>query len=324
MRVVVTGGAGFMGSFLSEALFDLGFSVTVIDNFSLGSLSNLVNLLGRYGFDVIKGDLRDFGSWVEVLKGSYAVFHFAANPEVRHGLRDPLDHYHQNVTATINVLEASRISGAKIFIFASSSTVYGDASIIPTPEDYPLKPVSIYGATKAMGEILCEAYARLYEIKCLILRYANIVGSRLKHGVIYDFIEKLTRNPQILEILGDGSQRKSYLHVSDAIEATIEAFKRIENIDEKILVYNIGNKDWITVVEIADIVVEALGLKNVKYIFKPETPDGRGWPGDVKLMLLSIDKIMRDTNWKPKLTSKEAVKLAAESIAKEFKEKAYS
>ncbi|MDM7275045.1 MAG: GDP-mannose 4,6-dehydratase [Thermoprotei archaeon] len=319
MKVIVTGGAGFLGSFLCEALLDAGFSVIVIDNFSSGSLSNLARLLDSPHLEVVGSDLREPGSWVEAFKGSYAVFHFAANPEVRHSLRGPLDHYHQNVTATANVLEASRISGVKIFVFASSSTVYGDATIMPTPEDHPLKPISVYGATKAMGEVLCETYARLYNMKCLILRYANIVGPRLRHGAIYDFLVKLSRNPQTLEILGDGSQRKSYLHISDSIEATIAAFNRIEGIGEQTITYNVGNTDWITVREIADIVVETLGLEKVEYIFKPGTPDGRGWPGDVKLMLLSIDKIVRDTGWKPKLSSREAVKLTAESLAKELR-----
>ncbi len=307
-----------MGSFLCEALLDSGFSVIVVDNFSTGSLSNLAGLLGRPGFHVVRGDLRDPGSWVEFFKGSYAVFHFAANPEVMHGLRDPLDHYHQNVTATANVLEVSRASGVKFFVFASSSTVYGDATVIPTPEDYSLKPVSVYGATKAMGEILCETYARLYGLKCLILRYANIVGPRLRHGVIYDFLLKLSQNPQTLEILGDGTQKKSYLHISDTIEATLKAFKRIEEAGEHTITYNIGNKDWIIVKEIADIVAEALGLENVEYKFKLGTPDGRGWPGDVKLMLLDINKITRETSWEPKHSSREAVEKTAKALAEEL------
>ncbi len=318
MRVVVTGGAGFLGSHLVDKLLELGYSVVVIDNLSSGSLDNIKHNMGSPNFSFIRGDLREAGSWVEAFRGAQAVFHMAANPEVRHSVVEPLDHYHQNVTATVNVLEASRTHGVKYFVYASSSTVYGDPRIIPTPEDHPLEPISIYGATKAAGEILCSSYAKLYNMKCLNLRYANIIGSRLRHGVIVDFISKLRRDQSKLEILGDGTQRKSYLHVADAIEASIKAYYKLEESENPVATYNIGNVDWITVKEIADIIVKAMGLKNVEYTYKPGTPDGRGWPGDVKLMLLSVEKIYRDTGWKPRLTSRKAVELTVEELLKEL------
>lgn len=318
MKVIVTGAAGFIGSHLVDKLLDLGYEVVGVDNFSSGRMENLRWAHGNPGFRLIKADLLEPSSWVGVFKDAEIVFHLAANPEVRHSTRDPLEHYHQNLTATMHVLEAARRNSVKLVVFASSSTVYGDPEEIPTPETHPLRPISVYGATKAAGEILCETYARLYSLQCLSLRYANIVGPRLRHGVIYDFIMKLQRNPKRLEILGDGSQRKSYLHVSDAIEATIKAVEHILETGKTEEVYNIGNRDWTTVKEIADAVVEATGLRRVEYVYQPATPDGRGWPGDVKLMLLDIKKIAKDTSWQPRMTSSQAVKETARQLVEEL------
>lgn len=319
LRVLVTGAAGFIGSFLVERLLGLGYSVVGLDNLSSGSLENLSKAMGMPGFRFVRADLLDPSSLDEDLFRVDAIFHMAANPEVRHSTRDPLDHYHQNLTATMNALERARRFGARLFVFASSSTVYGDAEIIPTPEDHPLRPISVYGATKAAGEILCQTYSRLYGLKCLVLRYANIIGPRLKHGVIYDFINKLRSNSEELEILGDGSQRKSYLYIDDAVDATIKAFEKMLNSDDAEEVYNIGNKDWVTVIEIADIVTKAMGLRGVRYRFSPATPDGRGWPGDVKLMLLDISRLERRIGWIPSLSSRDAVRrTAAEMISNAY------
>ncbi len=181
-----------------------------------------------------------------------------------------------------------RKNNVKYLAFASSSTVYGDAKI-PTSEEEKINPISIYGASKAACEILINTYSKLYGIKSLILRYANIIGSRSKHGVIYDFIMKLKSNPNILEILGDGMQEKSYLHISDAIEATIKSFEKLLEINES-LILNVGNEDSIKVIEIAKIVSKQMNL-NPKFVFKKVLEDGRGWLGDVKVMLLSIEKL---------------------------------
>ena len=319
MRVVVTGAAGFIGSYLVEELVRRGYRVVGIDNLSAGRRENLAGVLGGEGFELIVSDLREpGGEWLQGFRDADVVFHFAANPEVRHSVREPLDHYHQNVTATVHVLEAARRNSARLVVFASSSTVYGDAEVIPTPETYPLRPISVYGATKAMAETMCLTYARLYGLQCLVLRYANIVGPRLRHGVIYDFIQKLKKEPRRLVILGDGSQKKSYLHVSDAVEATLVATKHVLGTGEAEKIYNIGNRDWIRVKEIADIVVETMGLRNVEYIYKPATPDGRGWPGDVKLMLLDITRITTETKWQPRMSSREAVRETAQQLVKEL------
>ena len=247
------------------------------------------------------------------IKDSEALFHFAANPEVRISSVEPRIHFNENILVTFNLLEAARKADVDIFVFASSSTVYGETNVIPTPESHPKRPISIYGASKLACEALIETYHRLYGIKTLSLRYANIVGPRLTHGVIVDFIRKLRANPKELEILGDGTQKKSYLHVKDAVDATLHLFNKLLDGEFSCEAFNVGSEDWIRVVKIAGIIVEEMGLKNVKYLFKPVTEDGRAWPGDVKLMLLDIRKL-KSTGWSPTMNSEEAVRETVKSL----------
>ncbi|RLG83570.1 MAG: UDP-glucose 4-epimerase [Thermoprotei archaeon] len=309
-KVVVTGGAGFIGSHLVDYLakMDVG-EIVVIDNLSSGNLENLKQHIGKKYFRFVKADLKKWSSdWAQSFRDAKIVFHYAANPEVRVSSINPRIHFDENLAATFNVLEAARLNDVDYIVFASTSTVYGDAKKLPTPEDYhPLEPISVYGSVKLGAEYLHITYSLLYGIRSLILRYANIIGPRSDHGVIVDFIKKLRQNPSQLEILGDGSQKKSYLHVYDAVEASLHALKVFRDSSRNYDIYNIGNDDWVSVIEIADIIVEEMGLSNVKYLFKPATPDGRGWPGDVKLMLLDISKIKK-TGWKPKMSSREAVR----------------
>ncbi len=311
MRVLVTGGAGFIGSHLVDKLVELGHEVVVVDNLSTGRREH-VNPKAR----LIVGDLKNAG-WGDGVGRVDAVFHFAANPEVRVSATDPKIHFDENVLATFNVLEWSRKNDVEVFVFASSSTVYGDAAVLPTPEEAPVAPISVYGAAKAAGEVLCGTYGRLYGVRCLALRYANIVGPRLRHGAIYDFIVKLRRNPEVLEVLGDGTQTKSYLHVSDAVEATVAAWRRFLEDRQPFLALNVGNRDSASVKDIAAAVAKAMGL-SPKLVFKPATPDGRGWPGDVKTMLLSIKKLEEYAFWTPRMGSKEAVERAALELVKEL------
>ena len=311
--VLVTGGAGFIGSHLVDELLKRGFNVRVIDNLSSGSLENIKHNIGNRSFEFIRGDLKNPEDSLKAVKNVEVVFHLAANPEVRVSTTAPEIHFRENVVATFNLLEACRKVGTvEKFVFASSSTVYGDAKVFPTPENHELRPISVYGASKAACESLICSYAYLYGFKAASLRYANIVGPRLRHGVIYDFLMKLKKNPNVLEVLGDGTQKKSYLYISDAIEATLLV---TDKLTEKFETYNVGNEDWITVAEIAEIVSKAAGFKP-KIVFTGGTPDGRGWPGDVKYMLLSIEKIKK-LGWKPKHTSREAIELTAKALAKE-------
>ena len=310
MRVVVTGGAGFVGSHLVDRLVEEGHDGVVVDNLSSGR-REFVNERAEFHLRDLKE--ADWGVGVE----GDVVFHFAANPEVRLSSTEPVVHFNENVLATFNVLEWARRVGVRTVVFASSSTVYGDAEVMPTPEEEPYKPISVYGAAKAAGEVMCGTYARLYGVRCLAVRYANIVGPRLRHGVIYDFIMKLKHNPHVLEVLGDGTQRKSYLYVKDAVEATLLAWRKFEELQTPFLALNVGNQDAVRVLDIANIVAEVLGLKPEIRLVQT-TPDGRGWPGDVKYMTLSIAKLTKLTGWRPSMTSQEAVRKTAEDLAKEL------
>ncbi|MEM0085766.1 MAG: NAD-dependent epimerase/dehydratase family protein, partial [Zestosphaera sp.] len=265
MKAVVTGGAGFIGSHVTEYLVIKGFEVVVVDNLSSGSLENINHLIKNGKVKLLIKDLKIFDDELRnAFNEADTVYHFAANPEVRVSMTEPRTHFEENVLVTFNVLEGCRLNDVKEVVFASSSTVYGDAQVFPTPEDHPTKPISVYGVSKLMSENLLAGYSDIYGIRALSLRFANIVGPRQTHGVIVDFISKLRRNPKKLEILGDGTQRKSYLHVIDLIEGMHIALEHLRKSSARYEVYNIGNTDWISVKEIADLVVEELGLNNVE------------------------------------------------------------
>ena len=313
MRVLITGGAGFIGSHLVDRLMELGHEVRVLDDLSAGSLDNVKRWLENENFEFIKGDMRDSETVKEAVKDVEAIFHLAANPEVRIGAQSPELLYETNVMITYNLLNAVRDSGVKYIIFTSSSTVYGDASLIPTPEDYgPLEPISVYGGAKLAAEALISGYAHTFGFKALIFRLANIIGERSNHGVIYDFINKLRKNPEELQILGDGRQRKSYLHVSDTVEGMLKIFEHFKGDAKTVDFYNLGNDDWITVREIAGIVSEEMGLKP-RFVFTGGVDGGRGWKGDVKFMRLAIEKA-KATGWRPRLSSYEAVRRTVKEL----------
>ncbi|MCS7098212.1 MAG: NAD-dependent epimerase/dehydratase family protein [Candidatus Methanomethyliaceae archaeon] len=301
--LIVTGGAGFIGSHLADRLGN----VKILDNLSSGRIENVKS------HKLLILDLKDFERTLEAIEDAETIFHFAANPEVRVSTISPKIHFDENILATFNLLEAMRKKDVKEIVFASSSSVYGEPEFIPIDEKAPVKPISIYGASKAACENLIHAYSNLYGIRAIILRYANVVGPRLRHGVIYDFILKLIKNPEVLEILGDGNQIRSYIHVSDAVEATIKAWSiNLRNFE----VYNVGNEDWISVNEVARITLETLGLKNTKFIYKPIL-NGVGWLGDVKRIALSIEKL-KSLGWRPKMNSREALIESVKSILSEL------
>jgi UDP-glucose 4-epimerase len=310
VKILVTGGAGFIGSHLVDRLAAEGRQVRVIDNLSSGRLENLAH---RRDVQVIIGDLKNPQDAQKAVRGVDAVFHFAANPEVRVSTTNPDIHFSENVVATFNLLEAMRKNDATQLVFASSSSVYGEPPQIPVDEEAPLRPVSVYGASKAACENLIHAYAKLYGFRAVALRYANVVGPRLRHGVIWDLINKLKKNPHELEILGDGKQVRSYIYIDDAVEATLLAWKKT---NDAYAAYNVAAADWITVDEVADQVIEAMGLANVKKTYKPVL-HGVGWPGDVKKIALKIDKI-KQLGFKPQLNSKEATKLTAKNLISEI------
>ena len=223
MVSLVTGGAGFIGSSLVDLLMKRGESVHVLDNLSSGDLSNVEKWSKHPKFNFNNGDLLNPDDILPALEGCETVYHLAANPEVRSSKASPRDHFDQNILATYNLLEAIRLSGtAKSLIFTSTSTVYGEPSVIPTPETYgPMKPISHYGASKLACEALISSYASMYGFRCILFRLANVIGGRSNHGMIFNFVQKLRVDPRRLEVLGDGSQSKSYLYIDDCVSGLI-------------------------------------------------------------------------------------------------------
>ncbi len=314
MCYLITGGAGFIGSHLVDHLMRQGNEVRVVDNLSAGSLNNLEQWLNDPRFEFVRGDLLDLADVKGSIQECTSVFHLAANPEVRVWRAPPEDNFKQNVEATYNLLEALRRWGdAETLVFTSSSTVYGDVDVLPTPEDYaPLKPISHYGASKLAAEALVSAYASMYGFRGVIYRMANVVGPRCSHGVVYDFVEKLRKNPGVLEVLGDGTQSKSYLYIDDCLEGMVLGADRTE---EKVEIFNIGSVDRVNVRVIAEIVIEEMGLKDVGVRLTGGVDGGRGWRGDVKLMHLDVSRL-KSLDWHPQLSSAEAVRKTARALVK--------
>jgi len=309
---LVTGGAGFIGSHLVDRLVSDGWRVRVLDNFSSGRMENVAHHRGNRNVEIFRGDLKNFEEAERAVRDVDVVFHYAANPEVRVSTTNPEIHFNENVVATFNLLEAMRRNDVEELVFASSSSVYGEPEEIPVGEEAPIRPVSVYGASKAACENLIHAYSKLYGIKAIILRYANVVGPRLRHGVIWDFINKLKKNSSELEILGDGKQVRSYIYIDDAIEATVITWRKSANSFE---VYNIASEDWITVNDVADEVIKVIGVSNIKRIYKPIL-HGIGWLGDVKKVALKIEKL-KALGFKPTMSSREAIRTTVEKFVKE-------
>lgn len=311
-RALVTGGAGFIGSHLVDRLLADQTEVVVLDSLASGRLENLATWNKHSSLQFIKADLRDLAKLPKAAINCETVFHLAANPDVQSSSCDPGAHYANNLVATFNLLEAIRkAGGVKTLVFTSTSTVYGDAVEIPTSEDYsPLLPVSIYGACKLASEALIVSYAYNYGFNALICRLANVIGSRSQHGIVHDFIDKLRKNPKRLEILGDGTQTKSYLHVADCVEAILTGIKRLS---EGVGMYNVGSEDQANVKQIANIVCDEMGLKNVEYCFTGGVDGGRGWKGDVKIMLLRVEKLKK-LGWEPKLNSCGAIRKTVKEL----------
>jgi UDP-glucose 4-epimerase len=309
MSLLVTGGAGFIGSHLVEALLAEN-EVTVLDNFSSGKREFLAPHQNNPNFHVIEADLLLPGALEKALNGVDMVFHLAANPDVKLGAENTRVHLEQNVLATYNLLEAMRKTRVNRIAFTSTSTIYGEATKVPTPEDYgPLLPISLYGASKLACEALISSYCHTFEMQSWIYRFANIVGERGTHGVLVDFVRKLRESPRELEILGSGKQKKSYLEVKDCVQAMLHC---VQNSDGQINVFNIGSEDSVDVTEIANIVALQMGLNDVQYCYTGGV-DGRGWKGDVKVMLLSIEKIKR-LGWTPEGGSAQAIETAVKAL----------
>lgn len=298
--ILVTGGAGFIGSHVVDRLVEID-DVKVVDNLSSGK-KEFINESAEFILaDLTKDDLTDH------LRGVDEVWHLAANPDVRMGSEKPEEIYRNNVLATFRLLEMMRKAKVNKIIFTSTSTVYGEPKLIPTPEDHLTHPISIYGASKLACEALIESYCYTFGMVAYIYRFANVIGKRSTHGVIYDFINKLKINQNELEILGNGEQNKSYIYIDDCIEAMFTGLKAKETFN----VFNIGSEDQIKVKRIAEIVCEEMKL-SPKFKF---TGGDRGWVGDVPVMLLSIEKLKK-LGWRPKYNSETAVRMAVRDLLK--------
>lgn len=313
-KILITGGAGFIGSHLSEKLIRNKNDVVILDNLSSGLESNLEICDKEENFELVVEDLENIGKNSSILKDVKTVFHIAAYPEVKTGYETPELAYNENIKNTYLLLENIRKYKIERFVFASSSVVYGEPKIIPTPEDYgPLLPISVYGGSKLACEGLVSSYCHTYDIKGTIVRFANVIGSRSRHGVIWDFLKKLEKDKTKLEILGDGKQTKSYIHVEDCINAILFC---LENSKNQVEVFNIGNKDQMDVSSIGSIICEILDLKNVEISTSGGTKDGRGWIGDIKNMQLDISKLT-SLGWNPKLSSRSSVEKAVKEMIDE-------
>jgi UDP-glucose 4-epimerase len=303
-KILVTGGAGFIGSHLIDRLVE-GNKIIILDNLSTGKTKNIEKHLKKsnvefHHADILEDDISGF------FRGVDCVFHLAANSRVRTDADSFNEQVDQNLTATRNVMEEARKNGVKSVCFASTSTVYGEASIIPTPESYgPLKPISFYAASKLASEALLSGYSHYFGINCLVLRLANVIGGGC-HGIVPDFVDKLRKNRSELEILGDGMQKKSYIYIDDCIDAMLLLMERCSKPFD---VFNVGSEDDIIVKRIAEIVSQEMGMKpKLRY-----TGGSRGWEGDITSMNLSIDKAKK-LGWGPKYGSEEAVRKTVKEI----------
>lgn len=301
-KALVTGGAGFIGSHLVDRLVDMGCDLIVLDNLSNATTDYIQDHLDKGRIEFVNGDVRDFETVESCLEDSSLVFHFAAQYDVRKSVSDPIYDFDVNVNGMINILEAMRKKDVLNIVFASSGgTLYGLADAIPTPETYHPQPISPYGASKAASEMYISAYCACYGLCGVSLRYANIIGPRSLHGVIFDFYQKLKREPKSLEILGDGKQKKSYMDVSDCVDASLLVTERAE---KGFNIFNIGAEEWVSVNYIAKLVINELKLSDVEISY---TGGEQGWIGDVPLMLLDISKL-KALGWKPTMRIDEAIR----------------
>lgn len=309
---LVTGGAGFIGSHLVDALVNEGKKVKVLDNFSSGRMEFLNHHENNDNVEIINVDLLDFKGVKDAMMGVDFVHHLAANPDIRLGTQVTDTDLKQGTIATYNVLEAMRINEVGTISFASSSAIYGEAKQMPTPENYgPIVPISLYGASKLGSEALISSWVGTFGIRAYIHRFANIVGPRGTHGVIFDFIHKLKADPTRLEVLGDGMQEKSYMSAEDCVQSMLHIIK---NINDTISIFNLGTGDTCSVSRISEIVVEESKLSGVSIEY---SGGKRGWAGDVPKTYLNVDKLLA-TGFLPTTNSEEAVRYTASSLIKEI------
>ncbi|MDB6090917.1 MAG: NAD-dependent epimerase/dehydratase family protein [Gammaproteobacteria bacterium] len=300
MRYLITGCAGFIGSNLADRLLAAGHEVVGYDNFSTGREQFLASAQAAASFQLVRGDVLDTAALAAAMRGAECVFHLAANADVRSGTAHPRKDLEQNTLGTHSVLEAMRHAGVGKIVFSSTGSVYGEAAVIPTPEDAPF-PVqtSLYGASKLAGEGLIAAYCAGFGLQAWIFRFVSILGERYTHGHVFDFYRQLHADPTRLRVLGNGLQRKSYLYVQDCIEAMLLALARA---GEQVNIFNLGHDTYCEVNDSIAWICAALGVA-------PQIEYGggdRGWVGDNPRILLDISRI-RKLGWQPALSIQEGI-----------------
>jgi UDP-glucose 4-epimerase len=311
-KVIIVGGAGFIGSHFLDRLLGSQRTkqVTIFDNFSSGRAWHFQHHARDARLKVVRADVHDFHTLWGAMAGHDTVIHLASNPDIARAVTEPDIDFREGTELTALVVEAMRQSGVKTILYASGSGVYGELGLVEAHENYgPLVPVSTYGASKLAGEALIASYAYMFDLRGYAFRFGNVVGRRQTHGVGFDFIRRLLRDPTQLRILGDGKQSKSYVHVSDVVSAVLLAGEKCSRPFE---VFNVASGDYITVTEIADLAGRCLDLPkgSVRYDY---TGSDRGWKGDVPIVRLNIAKI-RGLGWQPTRTSAEALRDAMQAM----------
>jgi len=302
VKALVTGAAGFIGSTLADRLLGRGDEVVGYDNFSTGNRQFLADALKNPRFRLVEGDVLDGDTLAAALRGVDIVFHLAANADVRFGTEHPQKDVDQNTIATFRVLEAMRKAGVKRIAFSSTGSIYGDATVFPTPEDAPF-PVqtSLYGASKLAGEGLISAYCEGFGFSAWIFRFVSILGERYTHGHVFDFYKRLLADPTHLHVLGNGKQRKSYLYVQDCVDAIFTAIER-GHVEGKSVILNLGTDEYCEVTDSIGWITGALGI-TPRLTF---AGGDRGWIGDSPFILLDCSR-MRRLGWAPTLTIREGI-----------------
>ena len=305
MKYFITGAAGFIGSSLADRLLGEGHEVVGWDDFSTGQHPFVKGALTHPNYRLVQGDNLDLPALTAAMAGCEFVFHFAANADVRFGLDHPSKDLQQNTVATFNVLEAMRAQGIRKIGFSSTGSVYGEAAVIPTPEDAPF-PVqtSLYAASKVAGEVMIQAYCEGFKFEGYVFRFVSILGERYTHGHVFDFYRQLREHPEYLTVLGDGSQRKSYLYVQDCLSAMLHVTRAgtAARARHGVEVYNLGTAEYVQVKDSISYICGHLGLQ-------PElrfTGGERGWVGDNPFIFLETKKV-RATGWTPELTIQQGI-----------------